>query len=146
MPTAAKLFAAFGMALTAAAVLWLLRADEPAWRDTIIAFAVTLPVAAIMGWRECGSRAGRGLGGSVRAGIRAAIYMVIGAALVLAIMQMFKLAWRRHYDTPTEAVVDIIALAIGFVKPLAQTPIMATLVAGAVLTGVIAEWAGRRWR
>jgi len=146
MPTAAKLFAAFGMVCTAAAALWLLRADEPAWRETIIAFGVALPVAAVAGWRECGARAGKGAVTSVLAAIRSAIYMVIGSALVLAVIQMFKLAWRRHYEAPTEAVVDIIALAIGFARPLAQAPIVATLLAGAILTGLLAEWAGRRWR
>ncbi|MDP2063227.1 MAG: TrgA family protein [Phaeovulum sp.] len=146
MPTAAKFFAALFMALTGAATVWLLREGEPGMRATIIAFSVTVPVAAIMGWRECGARVGGGYGSAMVAGIRAMIYMVIGAALVLAVMQMFKLAWSRHYDTPTEAVVDIVSLAIGFGKPLLQVPVAATLVAGGLLTGIVAEWAGRRWR
>ena len=146
MPTAAKLFAALFMALTGAATVWLVRADEPGMRATIIAFAVTVPVAAFMGWRECGTRAGRGYGSAILAGIRAMIYMVIGALVVLAIMQMFKLAWARHYDAPTEAVVDIVALALGFGKALVQAPVATALVVGGCVTGVMAEWAARRWR
>ncbi len=146
MPTAAKLFAALFMALTGAAALWLLRADEPGLRATIIAFAVTVPVAVFVGWRECGARAGGGYASSMLAGFRASIYMVIGAVLVLAVMQMFKLAWARHYDAPTEAVVDIVALAIGFARPLAETSIAATLVVGGLVTGIFAEMAARRWR
>ncbi|MBW6506906.1 MAG: TrgA family protein [Rhodobacteraceae bacterium] len=146
MPTAAKLFAALFMALTGAATVWLVRAGEPGLRTTIIAFSVTVPVAAFMGWRECGSRAGRGYGSAMLAGIRAMIYMVIGALVVLAILQMFKLAWSRHYDAPTEAVVDIVALALGFGASLMQVPAATALVAGALVTGIMAEWASRRWR
>lgn len=146
MPTAAKLFAALFTALTGAAAVWLVRADEPGLRATIIAFSVTVPVAVFMGWRECGARAGRGYGAAMVAGFRGVLYMVIGVLVVLAIMQMFKLAWARHYDTPTEAVVDIVALAIGFGKPLLQAPVAATLVLGGLVSGIMAEWAGRRWR
>ncbi|WP_372841108.1 TrgA family protein [Phaeovulum sp.] len=146
MPTAAKLFASLFMALTGAAALWLLRADEPGLRATIIAFAVTLPVAVFTGWRECGARAGRGFGASMLAGFRASIYMVITAVLVLAVMQMFKLAWARHYDAPTEAVVDIVSLAMGFARPLTDATVAATLVVGGLVTGLVAEMAARRWR
>jgi hypothetical protein len=146
MPTAAKLFAATLMALTGVLLVWLLRVNTPPQREMVIGIAVAALVGAISGWKACGARAGQGYGTAIMAGLRAAIYMVVGALIVLAIMEMFRLAWRRHYDTPTGAVIDIIALALGFGRPLLAPKLLGVLAAGGVLAGVMAEWAGRRWR
>jgi hypothetical protein len=146
MPTAAKLFAAVFLGLTGALVVYLVELSQPPTGDLPVALAVTVSVAVIVGWRACGPYAGNGYGSAMLAGLKATIYLVVLALLVLAVMQMFRLAWRHHYHAPSEAVVDIIGLALGFAKPLLTPQIAGVLGVGGLVTGIMAEWAGRRWR
>ncbi len=145
MPTAAKLFAAVVLAATGffAAALVLpniplgARADFLPGLSSVIGFTV--------GWIVVGVRAGKGDLSGIQTGMRGALFMVIWVLFATGFAQMIKLALRKRYDAPTEALVDVMARALDFGKLVFQPDVLIVLIVGGALSGLAAEWAGRRW-
>ncbi|MDQ2088991.1 TrgA family protein [Marimonas arenosa] len=75
-------------------------------------------------------------------GMAAALFWVLFAH---AFNEMLALALARRFDGPVEAIVSIFKLGIEYAANLAYPHIVATLVLGGMLSGVIAEYVDRRW-
>jgi hypothetical protein len=146
MPTAAKFFAALILALTGAvaAVLVLPLADLA--RDANHVPVIVAAIGALSGWKVTGVRVGKGYFPSMASGILGALYLVFWALFTVSVMQMFHLAWRRHYDAPSQAVLDIVRLALEYGQLLLAPQSLGVLIVGGMASGACAFWAGRRWR
>lgn len=146
MPTAAKLFAALAFALLAFFVAEILKPHMPEGTQFgNFSFYCAL-IGLVAGWRVMGPAAGRGKWEAVNAGIRTSAVMLAIALLVFSIYQMLVLAFRKSYDGPMEAVVGIFGVGVDYFLQVLAWDVIAVLVVGGGLAGLLSEWAARRWK
>jgi len=58
---------------------------------------------------------------------------------------MFRLAMRNRYDGPFEAVTDVFKIGAEYAVIIATVPMGIALLIAAVLSGVLTEFAAKRW-
>ncbi len=146
MPTAAKLFAALALAAVCFLTAQLVRPYLPPGTQVGAFAPLSALIGLFSGWRIVGPDTGRGGLASFLAGLRGAVFAALVAIIIFAIIEMARLSWRGTYDGPFQAVLGIVDLAVGFVPMLFKPDVAATLLIGAGLSGIFAEWAARRWR
>jgi hypothetical protein len=59
---------------------------------------------------------------------------------------MVRLAMRNRYDGPLEALTAIFEIGAEYALIIATVPIGVVLLIGAVVSGLLTEFAGNRWR
>ncbi|MDP5084306.1 MAG: TrgA family protein [Yoonia sp.] len=102
-------------------------------------------ISLFIGWKVCGSRAGRGYNPAVAVGLTAAFMMGFSLVFVLAFNQMIKNAMRLRYDGPMEAVVDTFSQMVKFASYFNDIPLIATLLIGGILCAWFTEYFGKRY-
>ncbi len=107
---------------------------------------VSALIGLVVGWRVLGPAAGRGNYLSSSAGLRSMVILVLAALFVFSTENMLVQAFRRTYDGPTQAVVGIIKIALDYGQQLLNPDVAAVLILGGVGSGLLTEWAARRWR
>lgn len=112
--------------------------------------AEALPVVAasfglLIGWRVMGPMKGYGFVQSIGAGLRAATFVSIWTLAYLGAAQMLRLSLHMRYDEVSEAILDIFAQGLYYAVVLAQPQVLATLLVGGALSGILARWGARRW-
>lgn len=146
MPTAAKLAGAviFGLIGYVAVMLYLphLPIDLPP--GLLREYAAALGV--VIGWRVTGQLAGRGYVEAIGTGVRASVSLAIVALLFFAIQLMIKRSYKMMYDGPMEAVIGVFALMLDYSRAFLAVDILAWLLIGGAIGGVMVEWVGKRWR
>ena len=75
-----------------------------------------------------------------------AAVMVGLALLVFSTYDMFLRAFRPEYKGPMEAIVAVFDIGVGYLRAMAAWDVIAVLVGGGVLAGLLSEWAARRWK
>ena len=151
MPTAGKLVACLGLAGLG---YWIGR--EAFNLLTEMSRMGYLPplgagIGALVGWMVIGPDTVRrgarsGAGRCIASGLKGAVFFTILLLLSIGVVQMLRLAVRRRYDGPMEAVTDIVGQALKVGHLLMDPVLIASLGLGAGLVGVIAVWAGGRWQ
>jgi hypothetical protein len=58
---------------------------------------------------------------------------------------MVRKAFRKLYDTPLEAVVDVFKLIFDNAPVLLQPMVLIPLAVGGIFGGLLTEWAKQRW-
>jgi hypothetical protein len=146
MPTAAKLFAAFALAVVA---FFTAEIIKPHMEDGT-QFGAFVPISALIGlvcgWRILGPEAGRGWYSSANSGLKSAVILLALALFLFSTYEMLVLAFRRTYDGPMEAVVDIVSIGVDYLSAIFAPDVILALFGGAILAGLLSEWAARRWR
>jgi hypothetical protein len=146
MPTAAKLFAALAFAALAFFAAEILKPHMPEGTQFgNFSFYCAL-IGLVSGWRVMGPAAGRGWWEAVNAGVRTAAVTVAIALLIFSIYGMLVLAFRRTYHGPMEAVVGIFSVGVDYAMELLVWDVLAVLIVGGALAGMMSEWAARRWK
>jgi len=146
VPTAAKLFAGFALAAVCFLTAQLIRPYLPPGTQAGSFAPISALIGLFSGWRVVGPDTGKGSLSSFLAGLRGAVFAALVAVIIFAVIEMARLSWRGTYDGPFQAVLGIVDLAVGYVPVLFKPDVAATLLIGAGLSGVFAEWAARRWR
>ena len=145
MPTFSKLIAAVAFASVA---FFAAQAYIPTQPDGT-QFGQFLPISAfigaVCGWMVMGAQTGRGYQAAVGGGVKTSVVVVVWALIVFCIVLMVRKAFKRRYDSPMEAIVDIFALALEQLQYMLDGPFLATLLIGGALGGLVSEWARRRW-
>ena len=146
MPTAARLFAAF--AFTVVGFFSANVAIPHLPPGTVLGAFV--PISALIGlvggWRVLGPEAGQGLYMAAMSGIKTTAIVVALALFIFSTERMLTNAFRRAYDGPMEAVVGIVSIAIDYGTVLLKPEVLAVLIGGGVLAGILSDWAARRWK
>ncbi len=146
MPTAAKLFAALAFAVLGFFAAQILKPHmPPGTQFGNFSFYCAL-IGLVSGWRVMGPAAPGGWWNSINAGVRTAAVMVAVALLIFSIYGMLILAFRRNYDGPMEAIVGIFGVAVDYLRNILVWDMVAVLIVGGGLAGMLAEWAARRWK
>lgn len=146
MPTAAKLFAAFAFAVLA---FFAAEVFKPHMSEGT-QFGAFVPISALIGlvsgWRVMGPAAGQGNWMAVNNGIKTAVCTLFLALIIFSVEGMLVLAFRRAYDGPMDAIIGIFGVGVDYLLQVLVWDVMAVLLIGGALGGLLSEWAARRWR
>lgn len=152
MPTAAKLVAGICFAAVFAAASYV---GSPLFAEKSVTFpryfmATNVIVAFLAGWRVLGVRASRRDSNVVAAGLSHGLTtLAVGVFWVLFIhggVRMIENSMRMRYEGVPEAVVDVFNRMAEFGLILAAPDVLAILLLGAMVSGVIAMFTGAKWR
>lgn len=146
MPTAAKLFAAVAFTLVGFFAAEIFKPHMPEGTQFGFFSQISALIGLVCGWRVLGREAGRGWWESANSGMKTVVAMVVLALVIFSIEEMLVMAFRRSYDSPMEAIVGTIAIGVDLVQKLLVPDVLIVLFAGGILSGLLAEWAARRWR
>lgn len=146
MPTAARLIAALCLALLALAVSYEVMPHMPESTDFGYFVPLNIALGGICGWAFLGRHTGLGRIGAINNGIAGVAVLVFWGLAAQGTYEMFRLAMTHRYRDPLEAIFGIFELSVGYAQVLIAPEILATLVIGGVLAGLITEFAGKTWR
>lgn len=145
MPTAAKAVGAlcFGLLGWCVAVI-----ATPFFMDGVAPvpfLPATIIIGLYVGWSYVGSRVTGGYLAAVGHGLTAAVLMGAMALYVLAFTIMVGRAMRHQYDGVMDAIIDTFHLTLREAARFTDPTLIGTLVIGAVLCAMIAEYIARRY-
>ena len=149
MPDAARLVAA----LSLAAVAYVL--SGPVMTVFVDMFGqtnfgwfvvVNVVIGLLVGWISVGPRAGRGLVSAITNGVTGVFLLVLWVLFVQACNEMTRLAMKNRYDDPFEAIAAVFQIGAEWGLILLNGQILLIMAVGAVVTGLLTEWASRTWR
>ncbi len=146
MPDASKLMAAVCLAILAFIVSGQIMPLMPESTDFGYFTWVNMAIGALVGWFVMGRRAGRGITSAVNNGLTGVASMVFWGIFVQAANEMVRLAMRNRYDNAFEALIAIFEIGAEYGLILIDFTVIATLIVGAVLSGLATEYAWRTWR
>lgn len=146
MPTAGRLagaviFGLFGWYLAGLSVSLFPESRAPAYWLPVVSF-----ISLVIGWRVCGSRAGRGYNPAIGIGLTSAAAIAFCSIFAVAFNEMLSNALGNRYrDGTMEAVIDIFNQMIEFGMMFADTTLIATLLIGGVICAWATEFFGQRF-
>lgn len=146
-PTAAKLIAALilgglGYVLSGLVVPVLPEDTDPGWFPL-----VNLVIGLLCGWITVGRRAGRGYAAAIGNGLTGGAALLFWGLFVQAGNEMLRLALRKRFDGPIESLLALLEKGAEWgMLALAYPPFTLTLLLGALVAGLAAEYAARVWR
>ncbi len=146
MPTAAKLFAAICLAALGYVVSESIKPLMPEGTGFGIFSLLNAGIGFLCGWLVVGKRAGRGVSAAISNGLTGTFALVCVALFVQACVKMVDMAMHRRFDGPVEAFAAIFEIAIGFGGVMATVPVLLQLLIGALITGIVSEYAARNYR
>lgn len=146
MPTAARLIAAICLAITGFIASLMVVPLMPESTDFGYFFHVNVILGLCVGWVVMGPRAGRGLTPAINNGLTGVFVLVLWAIFLQSANEMVRLAMINRYDGAFEALVAIFQIGAEFALIIAVVPLGLFLLAAAVLSGLLTEFANSRWR
>ena len=146
MPTTARLVGAVLLAALGALAAYLVKPYLPDGTPAVYLLPVSAGMGAILGWVFTGRHLDRGKGNGIAVGLGSAALLTFWVFLLFSGQEMIDRSMRLSYGGPTEALQDVFNIAIDFAKDVMKTDVVATLVIGGVIVGVVTGWVGRRFR
>ncbi len=146
MPTAARLMGAFCLAIVGYIISLMVMPLMPESTDFGYFVPLNVFLGICVGWIVMGSRAGRGTTAGINNGLTGVFVLMLWGVGVQAINEMMRLAMRNRYDGPFEAIVAIFQIGAEYAVIIATVPIGIALIISAVVSGLMTEFAGNRWR
>lgn len=146
MPTAARLVAAICLAIVAYIVSGMIMPLMPESTDFGYFVPVNIFLGLLAGWFIMGPRVGRGTTFAINNGLTGVFVLMLWGIGVQACYEMFRLAMKNRYDGAMEALVAIFQIGAEFGLMIATVPIGLFLLVAAVVSGLVTEAAGNRWR
>ncbi|WP_370311282.1 TrgA family protein [Sagittula sp.] len=146
MPTAARLVAAICLAAVAWFASEAVKPLFPEGTDFGSFNMVNVVLGVLVGWFILGSRSGRGYASGISNGFTSVIALTFWALFVQATNEMVDRSFRRFYDSPFEAIGAIFEIGLEYGQKMLDPTVIAILLVGGILAGVVAEIAGQRWK
>lgn len=107
---------------------------------------VNIVIGIFVGWVSMGPRAGRGVSNAVTNGITGVFLLVLLGLFVQSCNEMVKLAMKNRYDGAFEAIGAVFEIGAEWGLLLLTVPVGIILAAGAIISGLLTEYAWRTWR
>ena len=146
MPTAAKLIAAIFFAVTTMIASELFKPYMPEGYQFGYFTYMNGVIAASVGWKLIGGRAGHGVTSAINNGVTALVALV----LVLLFTHSFRLMILQStgigYGSLSEALQDVAQKMVDHGLLLLNTDILMAFGLGTFVTAILAEAASRHWR
>ncbi|KIN64976.1 Tellurite resistance protein [Sulfitobacter noctilucicola] len=146
MPTAARLMAAICLAVVGYVVSIMVMPLMPESTDFGYFVPVNVVLGLCVGWIVMGRRAGRGITQAINNGLTGVFVLMLWGVAIQAINEMVRLAMRNRYDGPFEAIVATFNIGAEFAVLIATVPIGIVLLISALVSGLLTEYAGKKWR
>ena len=146
MPTAAKLFAAFGFGLVGFFAAEVMKPSFPEGMNLGWFSVICGLIGISVGWWVMGPNAGRGNGRAIATGLRTSVTIVLWALFVFSVYEMLARSIDKRYAGVMDALRGMVGLVAEYgVLVLTSTMTLVVLIMGGILAGLFAEWAARRW-
>lgn len=145
MPTGARLMAAISLAVLAFILSGMVVPLMPESTDFGYFLPLNIVLGLLVGWFVMGRRAGRGITAAINNGLAGVFVLTLWAIFLQAANEMVRRAMRNRYDDPFEAIVAIFQIGAEFGLMIATVPTAVALVVGAVISGLLTEFAYNRW-
>lgn len=145
LPTAARLVAAISLGVLAWIGSDMVRPLMPPQTAFGWFNYVNAALGVLCGWFIIGSRAGRGYGEALANGLTGVLALIIWGFFAQSFNLMLKQSLEKKYDGPVEAIVGIFKNALDYVQYLIDPVLIASLLIGGMICGLLAEFAARRW-
>jgi len=147
MPSVTRLFPAIFLALAAwmAADIYVTYLPE----NSVVGKFRELCAATglIVGWVVVGKRIGAGYRRSVEAGLLGSTLILFWTVIGFSIEEMLSRALDRRYKQGLgQAIEDLFKIIVDFAVSTFKPDIIGALVIGAVVAGLIGQWASARWK
>jgi hypothetical protein len=146
MPSAARLMGSVCLAVTAWVISRMVMPLMPESTDFGYFVPVNVVLGLLTGWFVMGPRAGRGTTAAINNGLTGVFVLMFWGIAVQAINEMVRLAMMNRYGGPFEAIVAVFQIGAGYAVIIATVEIGVALVVAAAISGLVTEFAGRRWR
>jgi hypothetical protein len=147
MPTGAKAMAAITFAIVSWIVANLYAYDMPEAGNVGLFREMSAGLGAIIGWQVMGNSVGKGYIKSIGSGWKTMIVLIVFALLLFAIYEMLQLSVKMRYDGPQEAILDVFQRMMDRGLPILQNvQVIAAILIGGGIAGLLTENASRRWR
>ncbi len=145
LPTAARLVAAIALGVLGWVGSDLVRPLLPPQTAFGWFNYVNAGLGVLCGWFVIGSRAGRGFAEALANGLTGVLALIIWGFFVQSFNLMLKKSLEKKYDGPVEAIVGIFNNALDYAQFLIDPALIASLLVGGMICGLLAEYAARRW-
>jgi hypothetical protein len=145
MPTGAKLMAAISFAIVGWIVANAYVPTLPEGSSVGLFRELVGVLGAVVGWKVMGKSVGKGYFASIGSGWKTMVVLVFFALLLFSIREMVSLSMKLRYEGPTEAVLDVFALMFEKARSLLFPAVLASIVIGGAIAGLLTENANRRW-
>ena len=146
MPTAAKMVAAVMIAVTMFLAAEAAKAGLPEGRPAGYFSPIVALIGFLCGWTVLGPLTGRGNMAAMGYGLRTAVTAVFWTLLAFALWDMLQLSMKMRYDGPIEALLGVLGIMVEHLKLVILPDVLVALGIGGLVSGLCAEWAGRRWK
>lgn len=146
LPTTAKLFGAIGLAATGFFTAELIPRNLPPGSEIHGLATMAASFGLLLGWRVIGMNPGKGLARAVERGLHAALYLTLWTMFFLGALQMLRDMIRGRYDSPSEALIDILAQGMRLGEQALRLDVLSVLFCGGIVSAILAEWAWKRWQ
>ena len=146
MPTGAKAMAAISFAVVGfiAALAYIPNMPEAGSVGSLPLGVAA--IGAIVGWRVMGNSVGHGYFRAIGSGLKTMIVLVFFALLLFGIYEMLQNSVKMYYDGPQEAILDVFQRMMDRSVPLLNGRVLAAILIGGTVAGLMTENASRRWR
>lgn len=146
MPTAARLMAGICLAALAYVLSSIVVPLMPESTDFGIFFPLNSVLGFAVGWLVMGRRAGRGTTAAINNGLTGVFVLLLWGVLIQATNEMVRRAMINRYDNAFEAMVAIFQLGAEYAFLIAVVPMGIAAVVGAVISGLLTEFADNNWK
>jgi len=100
----------------------------------------------VVGWFVMGRLVGVGMRDAAGRGVSTAVWLFFWALLAFSIHEMLVRSLDKRYRNPMDAVGGAFEISIFFFKLALSVEVLATLLIGGLVSGILSELANRRWR
>jgi hypothetical protein len=145
MPTAPKLVAAVLIGILGYVTANLIAAHLPEQMRIGLFHEISVFLGVLVGWRFLGRRVGDGYRAALGYGVGASAVLVLAGLVVFSGYEMTVRSLRKSYDGPIEGLQGMVEIAIADLVYLGSAEVLGALILGGAVSGVICEFAARRW-
>jgi len=92
-----------------------------------------------------GRLVGNDFRGAARAGFYTSVWLLIWSLLAFSLREMLKRSLRKQYDSPVEALTNIIEISVHYFMLALSFEVLVTLAVGGMIAGILTELAHRYW-
>ncbi|MDP2581321.1 TrgA family protein [Shimia thalassica] len=146
MPTTNRLAAAICLAILGAVIAELVKPLMPEGTGFGHFTLTSAGIGVVVGWFILGPRVGGTYVNAINSGITSVVILVVVGLFTFGANEMLRQALRHRFDDPMVAIKSILEEAIDYAQYLLDVKVIATLVVGAIVSGIVTEFSYRRWR
>ena len=145
MPTAARLTAALVLVMAGLAAVYFVLPLLPDSQPRDLLYPITLGFAAVVGWMFIGGRAGDGIVNAAFNGLTGGFLWTLATLFAFGVGRMWQLAFRRQYQDPFDAVLAVFEETVLYGQYVLNYNVLLSVAIGALLAGILAELADKRF-